>query len=73
MITSPVMRSACRAVISAIVPLEKSDRYFTPRCPHSAFSSSSWNGPLLVSHRLSHIFSREGVNSSSGGRNGCVT
>ena len=37
--TSPVMRSAWRAVTSATVPLVSNAMCFTPRCSHNACSS----------------------------------
>ena len=37
--TSPLMRSVCRAVTSATVPLVNKAMCFTPRCSHNARSS----------------------------------
>ena len=54
--TSPVMRKACRAVTSAMVPLENRAMCSTPGYSKAAFSSCWWNGPPLVSTLLSQIF-----------------
>ena len=56
--TSPVMRKACIPTCRAIIPLVKSETYFTPRYSASFASNCLWNSPLLVSHLLAHIFWR---------------
>ena len=40
--TSPVMRRACKAVMSGRVPLVNRLMNGTPRYSHNAFSSSLW-------------------------------
>lgn len=69
-ITSPVIRSACRAVTRAMVPLVNSARCLTPKYSHRAFSNCLWKGPLFVRILSFHICSRYGINSSSGGKCG---
>ena len=71
--TSPPMRSDCSAVTSAMVALVNRLMWRTPRCSHSAASSIWWNGPPLLSTRVSQIWRRYGMNSSSGGSSGWVT
>ena len=57
-ITSPVTRNACSAVMSARVALAKSTMCFTPRYSHRASSNAWCMSPPLVRKRLSQIFSR---------------
>ncbi len=56
--TSPVIRSDCNAVTSAIVALVNSEMCLTPRCSHSAASNIWWNGPPLVRIFASQILRR---------------
>jgi hypothetical protein len=72
-ITSPSRSAASIAAVSASMPLAISDTWGDPNTSPSRSSSRTWNGPLLVSMRVSQICSSIGRNSAKGGRYGRVT
>lgn len=71
--TSPVIRSACKAVINGMVPLVNKLIKGTFKYSHRAASNRVWNEPLFVIHLLSQISESNASKSLRSGSRGEVT